>query len=176
MRLKLLFFLFLGLLVSSGAFIGYRNLSENKTQKLLLNKLPDIIFSDLGRNSVSLKSLFKDQPNVLIYFNSTCPICQSEADLIREVFSEEQNATFIWISSESVGEVKDFRQRYDFEILSNHTFLSDTLFRLASEFKLTTVPATLVYDSKGALVEFFRGAVSMTDLKDAINKAHASPR
>lgn len=175
MRIKLLFPIVLLVLLFSGAWFGFSRYSANLEQRSLVVNLPSIEISSMEGQSVDLKEQI-GTPLVLIYFNSTCPICQSEAELIRKVFSEEQNATFVWISSESVVEVKDFRDRYDFANLSNHTFLSDTLFRLAGEFKLTTVPATLVYDSKGALVEFFRGGVSMSDLKAAVKKTHDSSR
>jgi peroxiredoxin len=175
MRNKLLFPIVLLALLCSGAWFGFSRYSAILEQRSLVVNLPSIEVSSLEGQSVYLQNQI-GTPLILIYFNSTCPICQSEAELIRKVFSEEQKVTFIWISSETVAEVKDFRDRYDFESLSNHTFLSDTLFRLAGEFKLTTVPATLVYDSKGALVEFFRGAVSMSDLKAAVKKTHESSR
>ncbi|MFN3998624.1 TlpA family protein disulfide reductase [Algoriphagus sp.] len=175
MRIKLIFHILLLALLCSGAWFGFSRYSANLEQHSLVVNLPSIEVSSLEGQSVYLQNQI-GTTLMLIYFNSTCPICQSEAELIRKVFSEEQKVTFIWISSETVAEVKDFRDRYDFANLSNHTFLSDTLFRLASEFKLTTVPATLVYDSKGVLVEFFRGAVSMTDLKAAVTKAHENSR
>lgn len=175
MRIKLLFPIVLLALLCSGAWFGFSRYTANLEQRSLVVNLPSIEVSSLEGSSVDLREQI-GTPLILIYFNSTCPICQSEAELIRKVFSEEQKVTFIWISSETVAEVKDFRDRYDFANLSNHTFLSDTLFRLAGKFKLTTVPATLVYDSKGVLVKFFRGAVSMTDLKAAVTKAHESSR
>lgn len=173
-RLILLLVLFFSFLFLFG--LAFSRYAEKNEQQFLIATLPSILITSLEGYSINLNKLGRDIPKVLIYFNSTCPICQSEAELIRKVFSGDQNTSFIWISSESVEEVKDFRERYDFESLSNHTFFSDTLFRLASEFKLTSVPATLVYDSKGELVEFFKGAVSMTDLKEAVNKAHESSR
>ncbi|SEF96128.1 TlpA family protein disulfide reductase [Algoriphagus boritolerans] len=175
MRITLLFSIILLVLLLSGAWFGFSRYSANLEQRSLVVNLPSIEVSSMEGRSFYLREQI-GTPLILIYFNSTCPICQSEAELIRKVFSEEQKVTFIWISSETVAEVKDFRDRYDFANLSNHTFLSDTLFRLAVEFKLTTVPATLVYDSKGALVEFFRGAVSMSDLKAAVKKTHDSSR
>ncbi|MDP3200129.1 MAG: TlpA disulfide reductase family protein [Algoriphagus sp.] len=175
MRIKFIFPILLLGLLSFGAWLGFSKYTAKRNQLVLLETLPSILVSSLEGHSVDLKEHI-GTTLVLIYFNSTCPICQSEAELIRREFSEEKNSNFIWISSESVADVKDFRERYDFVNLSNHTFLSDTLFRLAGEFKLTTVPATLVYDSKGVLVDFFKGAVSMTDLKAAVIKTHESSR
>jgi protein-disulfide isomerase len=163
-------------LVCSGAFIAYRNLSANKTQKLLLNNLPEITFSGLDRNSVSLKSLIKDQPNILIYFNSTCPICQSEAELLVTHFAGDNDINFMFVSSEPLAQVAKFEESYMLNQLPNRSVASDTLYQLANHFKLTSVPATIVYDRNGELVEFFKGAVSMSALKSAIQKAHDSAR
>ncbi|WP_338225594.1 hypothetical protein, partial [Algoriphagus confluentis] len=90
-----------------------------------------------------------NNPSVLIYFNSTCPICQSEAELIERTFRADSLTRFLWVSSESVEEVKSFAEHYRLDSLDTHRFYSDTLFRLASAFRLTGVPATFVYDAEG---------------------------
>ncbi|MBY5951463.1 hypothetical protein KUV23_10795 [Algoriphagus marincola] len=60
--------------------------------------------------------------------------------------------------------------------MDTHRFYSDTLFRLASAFRLTGVPATFVYDAEGNLVDYTLGAVSMSDLTLSIKKAHDRSR
>jgi peroxiredoxin len=163
-------------MVCFGAWTAFQKHISKQDQLVRISTIPSIELVTIQDALVNLSDFKEDVPCVLIYFNSTCPICQSEAELIRKVFSEDQITSFIWISSESITEIRNFRNKNNFERLSNHTFLSDTLFRLASEFKVTTVPATLVYDSKGELVEFFRDGVSMIDLKNAVTKAYESSR
>lgn len=175
MRLKFIFLILLTLLLFSGAWFGFSRYSSKEQQEINLSSLPSIELSSLEGSPINLKDQIGN-PLILIYFNSTCPICQSEAELIRKVFSEELKVTFIWVSSESLTEVRDFKNMYDFQNLPNHIFLSDTLFRFAGEFSLTTVPATLVYDSEGVLIKLFRGIVSMVDLKDAVSQAHENSR
>ncbi|WP_332914056.1 peroxiredoxin family protein [Algoriphagus boritolerans] len=120
-ELHYFFSIILLVLLLSGAWFGFSRYSANLEQRSLVVNLPSIEVSSMEGRSFYLREQI-GTPLILIYFNSTCPICQSEAELIRKVFSEEQKVTFIWISSETVAEVKDFRDRYDFANLSNHTF------------------------------------------------------
>lgn len=113
-----------------------------------------------------------DIPSVLIYFNSSCPICQSEAELIQRNFRNDKLTRFLWVSSESVEEVENFAVQYRLDSLNTHRFYSDTLFRLATAFKLTGVPATFVYDREGQLVDYTLGVVSISELTLSIQKAH----
>ncbi|MEY3647976.1 MAG: hypothetical protein RLZ13_861, partial [Bacteroidota bacterium] len=125
---------------------------------------------------VNLKDHATDVPSVLIYFNSSCPICQSEAELIERSFREDTITRFLWVSSEPVEEVKNFAIKYRVYRINRHRFSSDSLFRLAASFKLTGVPATFVYNGEGHLVDYTLGAVSMSDLTLSIQKAYVHSR
>lgn len=176
MRIKLVFFLFLGLLVLSGAWIAFRNISANKEQISRFEKIPLISLLSLDGTEVLLPDLILEKPNVLIYFNSSCPICQSEAELLVREYSQDSSVNFIWISSEPLVAVDEFRDRFGLDILPNYVLASDTLFKFANEFKLTSVPSTLVYDGQGRFIDFFKRAVSMQELKTAIQRADEGVR
>ena len=154
----------------------YWRYSARIERQLLFSPVPTLLVSNSAYQSVDLKQEVADIPSVLIYFNSTCPICQSEAELIRKQFASDSLTHFLWVSSEKVEDVRLFSESFGLETLDTHTFYSDTLFTLASAFRLTGVPATMVYDSNGKLVKFFNGAVSTSDLKIAVQKAHDSTR
>jgi len=174
MRVKFIFFLGLGLLVFAGAFFAIQKRAENTAQRSVLDNIPDISISDLDGRAVSFESLLEPRTNVLIYFNSNCPICQSEAELLVKNFEADSSINFIWISSEPIEAIRSFESTYDLVLLHHVTVASDTLYQVASHFKFTSVPATVVYSKHGALIDFFKGAVSMQDLKRAIQKAHDS--
>jgi peroxiredoxin len=140
----------------------------------VLGTIPAFTISDLDGMPISFESLLEIRTNVLIYFNSTCPICQSEAELVVKNFEADSSINFIWISSESIEAFRSFEVAYDLGQLPHATLASDTLFQVANHFKFTSVPATVVYSKHGALIDFFKGAVSMQDLKGAIQKAHDS--
>lgn len=176
MQIKFLFpILLIGLLIL-GAWIGYSRYTSRQELESAYTIIPSIQLASLDKESVDLEMQVTDIPSVLIYFNSSCPICQSEAQLIERSFRSDSLTRFLWVSSESVEEVKNFAAHYSLDSLDTHRFYSDTLFRLASAFRLTGVPATFVYDAKGNLVDYTLGAVSMSDLTLSIQKAHDRSR
>lgn len=176
MRIKYLFpFLLVGL-VAIGAWIGFSRYTTKQELQSAYSSIPSIMLNSTDGGSVNLKTKSDATPSVLIYFNSSCPICQSEAELIQRNFRDDLETQFLWVSSESVEEIKEFSALYKLDSLSSHHFYSDTLYSLANAFKLTGVPATFVYDAEGNLVEYALGAVSISDLKLSIQKAHDRSR
>ena len=176
MRGRVLFFVGLLLLVCLGGSIAYRNLSQKESQRKLMERFPTFQIPNVEGELVEFSSLLQDAPTVIVYFNSTCPICQSEAELLSENFKGDSSVHFVFISSERVEVVDKFKDSYQLNKLSRVSFLSDTLYQFAGFFKLTTVPATLVYNQDGKLIELFRGVVSMPDMKSAIQKTYESSR
>jgi thiol-disulfide isomerase/thioredoxin len=172
MRIKFLFPILLIGLVMIGAFIGFSRYTGKQELASLYSALPSVQLVSLDSESVDLRIQAFNNPSVVIYFNSSCPICQSEAELIERSFREDTLTRFLWVSSESVEEVKNFAVQYRLDSLDTHRFYSDTLFRFASALKLTGVPAAFVYDGWGDLVDYTLGAVSISDLKLSIQKAH----
>lgn len=154
----------------------YRQFSYQFNRKMLFIEFPNLIIKNLDGNNASLRNITTDIPSVLIYFNSSCPICQSEAELIEKNFKKDTLTQFLWVSSESVEEIKEFSALYKLDSLSSHHFYSDTHYSLANAFKLTGVPATFIYDAEGNLVDYALGAVSISDLMLSIQKAHDRSR
>lgn len=150
--------------------------SYNSNRKNSFQVFPDLLVSDLFSESANLRIHATDVPSVLIYFNSSCPICQSEAELIERSFREDTLTRFLWVSSEPIEEVRNFAVQFRLDSLDTHHFYSDTLFRLATAYKLTGVPATFVYDGEGHLVDYSLGVVAISELKLSIQKAHERTR
>jgi len=159
-----------------GAWIGFSRYTTKQELHSAYSSIPSIMLTSTDGALVNLKIQAFNNPSVLIYFNSSCPICQSEAELIERNFKKDTLTQFLWVSSESVEEIKEFSALYKLDSLSPHHFYSDTLYSLANTFKLTGVPATFVYDSEGNLVDYALGVVSISDLKVSIQKAHDRSR
>ncbi|GMQ24694.1 hypothetical protein Aoki45_13760 [Algoriphagus sp. oki45] len=176
MQIKYVFPFLLAGLIMIGAWIGFSRYTTKQELQSTYSSIPSIMLTSTDGDSVNLKTEGDSVPSVLIYFNSTCPICQSEAELIERTFKADTLPRFLWVSSESVEEVKNFAAHYSLDSLDTHRFYSDTLFRLASAFRLTGVPATFVYDAEGNLLDYTLGAVSMSDLTLSIQKAHDRSR
>ncbi len=167
---------FLGLILLLFIVMSFMVYSYKTNRENYFQEFPELIVSDLFFRSVNLGEHTINTASVLIYFNSSCPICQSEAELIEKNFKKDTLTRFLWVSSESVEEIKEFSALYKLDSLSSHHFYSDTLYSLANAFKLTGVPATFVFDAEGNLVDYSLGAVSISDLKLSIQKAHDRSR
>lgn len=176
MHLKIALIFGLFFLIAIVIVIGYSSYSKKLEQLAFVREIPSFELINSYKQIVNLDELVEDRITVLIYFNSSCPICQSEAELLVEHFSGDSSLNFMFVSSEPVAQVAKFQESYKLNQLPNHSVASDTLYQLANHFKLTSVPATIVYDRNGELVEFFKGAVSISALKSAIQKAHDSAR
>jgi len=79
--------------------------SYNSNREISFQVFPELVVSDLFSGSVNLKDHATDVPSVLIYFNSSCPICQSEAELIERSFREDTITRFLWVSSEPASSI-----------------------------------------------------------------------
>lgn len=176
MRMKYLFPSLLVGLIMIGAWIGLCRYTSKQELLSAYSSIPSIMLNSSDGGSVNLKTQSDAAPSVLIYFNSSCPICQSEAELIERNFKKDTLTQFLWVSSESVEEIKEFSALYKLDSLSSHHFYSDTLYSLANAFQLTGVPATFVYDAEGILVDYSFSSVSISDLKLSIQKAHDRTR
>ena len=67
----------------------YWRFTAKMERQLLFSSVPNLLVSNSANQAVDLKKEASDFPSVLIYFNSTCPIYQSEAELIREEFATD---------------------------------------------------------------------------------------
>ncbi|MFC5625163.1 peroxiredoxin family protein [Algoriphagus winogradskyi] len=143
-------------------------MDEKKVLAEIHQSIPSIEFSSLDEKSVNLSTLIGRSLSLVVYFNSTCPLCQSEAELLVTHFQDRENLDFIFIFSEPVAEIRGFKESNHLEKLENVVFLSDTLFQFAHAFKLPGTPATFLYDTEGKLVKEFMGTFNMQELKDAI--------
>lgn len=122
MRMKYLFpFLLVGLVVI-GAWISFSRYTTKQELESVYSSIPSIMMTSTDGASVNLKMQGADAPSVLIYFNSSCPICQSEAELIEKYFKRDTLTRFLWVSSESVEEIKEFSALYKLDSLSSHLF------------------------------------------------------
>ncbi|MDX5340056.1 MAG: hypothetical protein LPK25_13600 [Cyclobacteriaceae bacterium] len=122
MQIRFLFpFLLIGLLMI-GAWIGYSRYTTKQELELAYTIIPSIQVVSLNGEFVDLKLQALDNLSVLIYFNSTCSICQSEAELIESTFRADTLTRFLWVSSEPMEEVRNFAVESRLDSLSSHHF------------------------------------------------------
>jgi peroxiredoxin len=123
--------------------------------------IPAICLTSLSGDTFSLPQLSSGIPTVLIYFNSTCEICQMELKSIGERITEFEDAQILLISSQEQAELEEF---YNFHALKNSPnvyWLKDEDMEVASHYGVGSVPAIFCYDAKGKLQSKFQGPVKV---------------
>jgi len=79
------------LLISSVIYLGC-SFQKKEQQKILVQShiqtVPDFAIPDLDGTLLNLKEIVASKPSLLVYFNSTCEICQLELNSIAKRIAE----------------------------------------------------------------------------------------
>ncbi len=88
----------------------------------------------------------KDQPLLLYFWGTWCPICSQEASVIQKV-SQYYPVLTIAVKSGSSKEIKDYLKNKDL----SYPVLNDNDGVLARKFNISAYPSFLIYTPKGKL-------------------------
>ncbi len=170
MRNLLLIFLSLALL-SALIYLAFSSQQKEAKKELIQSqiiRLPDLDLLDLDRQSVNLKALVGNKSSLLVYFNSTCEICQVELNSIAKRISEFDSHALVFVTVQPVEEVKDFIQELGISGRKSVYFLIDPEMEVAGYYGIKGVPALFVYDSGGLLVADYTGPVKVDILLEQL--------
>lgn len=123
--------------------------------------IPDIRLTSLSADTFSLPQLSSGIATVLIYFNSTCEICQMELNSIGERISEFKESHILLISSQEKAELKEFYNSHNLKNSPNVYWLVDEEMDVAAHYGVRSVPAIFCYDGEGKLQGKFQGPVKV---------------
>ncbi len=159
----------LGLIIFS--FLGYQVSAKINTKvkvEKTLQIIPEFSFQNLEGETFTKKDLKKGQQTIFIYFNSGCDYCQNEAKLIKEHIDEFNNVQLIFVSIETIDEIKTFSKQYQLDNYDNITFLSDKRDGFTTRFGATSVPYLLIYDKNQKLIKKHKGQLTLNGLQKAL--------
>ena len=131
-----------------------------------LADLPSLTLTTLGGTAVQFKT---DSSLVLIYFNSECDHCQREIVAIHSSMDLFKSSRLVFMSSQSLDEIKTFANGFDFASCTNVTFVKIGHQELAEVFGTLTVPQIFVFGTNGKLVSLFSGETKPAIIAEAIN-------
>jgi len=123
--------------------------------------IPAIRLTSLSGDTFSLPQLSSGIATVLIYFNSTCEICQMELKSIGERISEFDGAQILLVSSQEQSEVEEFYETHSLKNSSNVYWLMDEQMEVAAYFGVRSVPTIFCYDGERELQGKFQGPVKV---------------
>lgn len=123
--------------------------------------IPAIRLTSLSGDTFSLPQLSSGIATVLIYFNSTCEICQMELKSIGKRISEFDDAQILLVSSQEKTELEEFYNSHALKNSQNVYWLMDDQMEVAGHYGVRSVPALFSYDKEGKLQGKFQGPVKV---------------
>ena len=126
-----------------------------------------ILKTDSSRTN-SASAFHKGTPTVIIYFSPTCSHCQHQAEEITGNMKNFKNVAFLFVSSYSMEDIKQFVATYALDHFSNIMVAQDPGFNMGSFFELRSLPGIFVYDKKGQLKTHFETNVLSGELLAAL--------
>ena len=121
-------------------------------------------FVDLQENNLDL-SVYKKGKTVVSYWATWCAPCIEEMPGIKkaEEILEEYGYTFLLVSDETLDEISDFKNEWNFDL----NFLKST--KSFETLGVYAMPTSYIFDENGKIVETIVGAVEW-DSKEMIDK------
>ena len=121
-------------------------------------------FVDLNENNLDL-SVYKKGKIVVSYWATWCAPCIKEMPGIKkaEEILEEYGYTFLLVSDETLDEISDFKNEWNFDF----NFLKST--KSFETLGVYAMPTSYIFDENGKIVETIVGAVKW-DSKEMIDK------
>ena len=121
-------------------------------------------FVDLQENNLDL-SVYKKGKTVVSYWATWCAPCIKEMPGIKkaEEILEEYGYTFLLVSDETLDEISDFKNEWNFDL----NFLKST--KSFETLGVYAMPTSYIFDENGKIVETIVGAVEW-DSKEMIDK------
>ena len=163
MKKIILYVLVLGLMASAVWLIFSVQQKKEATAEaeIRAESIPAIRLTSLSGDTFSLPQLSSGIVTVLIYFNSTCEICQMELKSIGERISEFDGSQILLVSSQEKAELEEFYNSHSLKNSPNVYWLMDEEMDVAAHYGVHSVPAIFCYDSEGKLQGKFQGPVKV---------------
>jgi len=163
MKKIILYTFVLGLLASAAWLIISVQKKKEATAEAEVRAefIPAIRLTSLSGDTFSLLPLSSGIATVLIYFNSTCEICQMELKSIGERISEFDDTLILLISSQEQTELDKFYSSHSLKNSPNVYWLMDEQMEVAAYYGVRSVPAIFCYDMVGKLQGKFQGPVKV---------------
>lgn len=159
MKRILLLIILLGLLASMGwLFFSIQEKEENEELvEERVKSIPSIALKSPAGQEVLILDLSKGTGTLLIYFNSTCEICQLELQKIEERIADFKKGQIILVSSQELKELESFIDSNPWIKSPNVHLLLDEEMEVAAYYGVRSVPSIFCYDSDGILKGKYNG-------------------
>ena len=128
----------------------------------------------LDGEPASTASIPDEKPLVLYYFNTECIFCQETFTDLPNHKELMEEATLLFVSDENPGLVREFITDMELDDGSEIQFYVDADQHVKEHFAVRGVPAIYLYDKEGELIELYRGATALTNIRSELQKKISS--
>jgi len=169
---KSLKIIFVMLFAGTFLFLGYELISKINYKKRVqenIKTIPEFSYLNVNGENFTNDDLKKDIPALFIYFNTDCDYCNEEAKMLSQNIKKFRDVQIIFVSFESINQIKKFAQQYKLNNYDNIHFLHDSKLTFASTFDVNSLPSLVLYDKNHKLIEKIKGQTKSEILIKKLN-------
>ena len=126
-----------------------------------IQNIPEFSFKTLDNTDFTKNDLDRDKPKLIIYFNSECEFCQSEAIRIQKNLIDFKGIQLVFISYEPIEKIRSFAEQYKLLNKENVIFLEGEKLFFVNSLDVKKFPYMLLYSKEGKLIKEFKGATKI---------------
>lgn len=131
--------------------------SRNSVKEKIIT-LPELTLFELDSTEMDT-SILNRKSLALIFFNSACEHCQYEAKEIKNHIHAFANSTLVFISTESLPEIKAFALAYGLDAYQNISFTKINSEHAINAFGALSIPHVFIYGPDKKLRKEFKGEI-----------------
>lgn len=112
-------------------------------------------FKTMDGSEITVKSVIKEKPSVLVFFNTSCRNCLNEIKwLMRK--HKDQNNVLISIDLAGVPAIERYKKQY-MRDYADYPVYMDQEFAVPMAFGLSVTPSSVLVDKEGIITHVFSG-------------------
>ncbi|MCH2197052.1 redoxin domain-containing protein [Kordia sp.] len=158
------------------ALLGYlffhisTKVEANTKANLHIESLPNFNLLRIDSSYFSNEQLSKESKTALLFFNSECDFCKNEAESILSTIEKFHNTQLLFVSDQSMNDIREFATIHKLNQQSNITFLHDFNSLFSTQMGIQSIPTTLIYNKQQKLIKKHVGQITASGILKIINK------
>jgi len=133
-------------------------------EKIELSELPKFEFENTKGGTYSYWDIETEKPVLIIHFSPKCDMCDMEAKIIFNYYTEFQNSEILMVSKSKTSSIKAFAKKHHLESFPNIQFLKYKKDQFEEVFGTKKVPSILIFDTRLKLLKKIEEGVSVKTL------------
>jgi peroxiredoxin len=133
-------------------------------EKIELSELPEFEFENSKGGNYSYWDIETDKSVLIIHFSPKCDMCDMEAKIIFNYYTEFQNSEILMISKSNISSIKEFAKKHQLESFHNIQFLKYKEDQFYKIFGIQKVPSILIFDTHLKLLKKIEEGVTVKTL------------